>query len=92
MVTTRAGHAKKISGAELDDDDGGAALAGGTSPSRTSEGMPAPGAGGIDLGGGFRRRGSTKSPTAVTRAMATAKMWAMAMATRVADDKGVRER
>ena len=56
MVTTRAGHAKKISGAELDDDDGGAALAGGTSPSRTSEGMPAPGAGGIDLGEGFRRR------------------------------------
>ena len=26
--------------------------------------MPAPGAGGIDSGGGFRRRGSTKSPTA----------------------------
>jgi hypothetical protein len=23
MVTTRAGHAKKLSGAELDDDDGG---------------------------------------------------------------------
>jgi hypothetical protein len=64
MVTTRAGHTKKILGAELDDDDGGAALAGGTSPSRTSKGMPAPGAGGIDLGGGFRRRGSTKSPTA----------------------------
>jgi hypothetical protein len=56
MVTTCAGHAKKILGAELDDDDGGAALAGGTSPSRTSEGMPgAPGAGKIDLGGGFRR-------------------------------------
>jgi hypothetical protein len=55
MVTTCAGHAKKILGAELDDDDGGAALAGGTSPSRTSEGMPTPGAGGIDSGEGFRR-------------------------------------
>jgi hypothetical protein len=31
----------------------------------TSEGMPgAPGAGGIDSGGGFRRRGLMKSPTA----------------------------
>jgi len=69
MVTTRAGHAKKILGAELDDDDGGAALAGGTSPSRTSEGMPAPGPGGIDSGGGFRRRGSTKSADGLVRAL-----------------------
>ncbi len=35
---------------------GDAALARGTSPTRTSEGMPgAPGAGRIDSGGGFRR-------------------------------------
>ena len=37
-------------------------MAGGTS-CRTSDGIPANGARGIDSGGGFRRRGSTKSPT-----------------------------